>query len=553
MSDTQNTDSESDEVLVNQWLPWVAGGGAVAFLSACCLILTVLAGVSTALNIYLNMQINRAELLLQMPLAVSSPTGDDSIGGLLQVVTATPLADESLSEERNEVVPTTVMPDLAASAVTESPTSTATLKATTVAANLKTSTSTVPIVATETGASSDEVGLALQIPTLTSTPTNTTEPTPTPTATSTPTHTSTYTPTQTSEPTATHTYTPTPSPTLTLTSTPTNTPEPTPTYTSTPTQTPEPTATWTNTATSSPTVLPPTVTPTPTQTPSATVTHTVTPTSTPQPTVTPIVTATISPTPIPTSTRTATNTVRPTVTTTQTSVTTLERLAEVTSTQTPTNMPTPTLAKTNTATTTNSATPTASPTQRPTQTPRPTSTVAVTATPTLKPTVLIIIATQPRPPTKLILQNPQQDAPQDGPHIRLLRWQWPNQTQNLPANWYYIVRFLDGKNGLTPFRIQPIGPGTNYPVFLEDSWLTARWNIFSLPNQATACQPFWQVAIVLDDARCLAGTKDGDICRLTEYSEPQNIGTINPGAPCFDDKDSSGNSGDGGTGQGPRP
>ena len=154
------------------------------------------------------------------------------------------------------------------SALTPTPTATATF----------TPTATPTLAATATG---------------TATPTATGTATPTATGTATPTATATATPTFTA--TATATFTPTATPTATSTATPTFTPTATATFT--PTATPTATATFTPTATA---------TATPTSTPTATPTFTPTATATSTPTPTATATATASPT--ATSTPTLTNT-----------------------------------------------------------------------------------------------------------------------------------------------------------------------------------------------------------------------------------------------------
>ncbi len=214
------------------------------------------------------------------------------------------------------------------------------------------------------------------------TPTNTATNTPTNTATNTPTSTRTNTPTSTRTNTPTNTATNTP--TNTLTSTPTNTATATVTATNTPTNTSvPPTATETSTATPTNTSLPPTATETSTATPTNT---SLPPTATETSTATPTNTS-VPPTATETSTATPTNTsLPPTATNTSTATptnTSLPPTATNTSTNTPTNTPVPpTATNTSTNTPTNtSLPPTATNTPTNTSLP-PTATNTSTNTPT---------------------------------------------------------------------------------------------------------------------------------------------------------------------------
>ncbi|MEM7031431.1 MAG: hypothetical protein AAF629_17850 [Chloroflexota bacterium] len=156
-----------------------------------------------------------------------------------------------------------------------------------------------------------------------------------------------------------------------------------------------------------------------------------------------------------------------------------------------------------------------SPTATPTASRTATRTPSATATPFL-------------PPPAIVLQNAHLDAPRETSNIRLLQWQWLGQTEDLPDGWFYVVRFLDGRNDLEPYLTKRIDEDTKEPIQYDGGKFTFRWDIFTLPSDEHSCQPYWQVALASDDLDCPLGTRDDKLCLLTNYSTAQNIGAINP-------------------------
>ena len=320
------------------------------------------------------------------------------------------------------------------------------------------------------------------------------------------------------------------------------------------------------TSTSSPTRSPDTATPTPVQIRIVTATFTPSPsptleptTSTPQPSSTPnLATSTPLPSETPTPTNSPTLTITPTPSATwtpllPTSTATKTPTPTATTTYTPTPVP-PTATATLSLEQRVSATATAS-TRR---------IALIAATATRRANVASAVtargATVPELLPDIIIDNPEEDAPQDGQYIRILRWQWPGQRYPLPQDWHYVVRFVNTYNPDEPIRTQRIGEDSDAVIKQDAGWLTYDWDIFKLPSDTSACQPFWQIAVATDDPVCRQGIRDFNICRLTNFSEAQNIGTRNPAAKCS----SGGNRGgggvgkpvddtDGGTGQAPRP
>ncbi|MEM7347990.1 MAG: hypothetical protein AAF485_27470 [Chloroflexota bacterium] len=213
------------------------------------------------------------------------------------------------------------------------------------------------------------------------------------------------------------------------------------------------------------------------------------------------------------------------------------------STDTPT--PTATATPLPTATSTETATPTplpptVTPTATATPTPVPTSTATPIPTATPFPTATPI----PVPLPVVFIDNVGRDAPEDNPDARLLRWQWAGQPNPLPSNWYFVARFVDPWDFDRPYQLNHLGNDQTGTIERIGDQFTYRWHILELPAGERACQPFWQVAVAIEDETCEQGIPDGNLCRLTDFSEKQNVGTRNPNAACGGDGGGGGGSSD---------
>jgi hypothetical protein len=213
-----------------------------------------------------------------------------------------------------------------------------------------------------------------------------------------------------------------------------------------------------------------------------------------------------------------------------------------TPTQTPSLMPTkpipsPTLTYALTPTPT---TPTSAPTSTPTSISTATSTATRATTPTSTPTTTPASTSTFRPPSAptntpipiplpaIIIDKIETQADMNNPSFRVLRWNWPYESTELPDGWFFLVHFVDVHNISKVIYTQAITKSVESP---DGEWLTYPFDIHKLPENSNACQPFWKIAAAIPIekiANCPAEFTDGGICRLTQFSDLQNFGGAHP-------------------------